>query len=83
MGQGIMLDAAEGGPVARGQDLRLLNQIHDALQPGHDEAKSGGGPILPRFNRPVRSAPAPAPEVPPEDLPAVIDKDGNPYVDAG
>jgi hypothetical protein len=48
-----------------------------------DEAKGGGGPILPKFNRPVRSAPAPAPEVPPEDLPAVIDKDGNPYVDAG
>jgi hypothetical protein len=81
--QGIALDAAEGDPVARGQLLRLLHDMHEALQPAPDEAKSGGGPILPKFNRPVRSAPAPAPEVPPEDLPAVVDEDGNPYVDAG
>jgi hypothetical protein len=42
MGQGIMLDAAEGDPVARGQGVRLLNQIHEALQPTQHEAKGGG-----------------------------------------
>jgi hypothetical protein len=81
--QGIALDAAEGDPVARGQLLRLLHDMHEALQPTQDEAKGGGGPILPKFNRPVRSVPAPAPELPPEDIPAVTDKDGTPYVDPG
>jgi hypothetical protein len=49
--QGIALDAAEGDPVARGQLLRLLHDMHEALQPTQDEAKGGGGPILPKFNR--------------------------------
>jgi hypothetical protein len=81
--QSIALDAAEGDAVARGQLLRFMKDFHEMLQPAQDEAKSGGGPILPKFNRPVRSSPASAPEVPPEDLPAVVDEDGNPYVDAG
>jgi hypothetical protein len=79
--QGIALDAAEGDPVARGQTLRFMRDAHEILQPAPDEAKSGGGPILPKFNRPVRSVPAPAPEAPAEGLPAVVDKDGNVYVD--
>jgi hypothetical protein len=32
--QGIALDAAEGDPVARGQLLRLLHDMHETLQPG-------------------------------------------------
>jgi hypothetical protein len=81
--RGIALDAAEGDPVARGQLLRLLHDMHEALQPTQDEAKSGGGPILPRFNRPVKpNAPsvAPAAEEPPA---AIYDNEGNPYVDGG
>jgi hypothetical protein len=79
--QGIALDAAEGDPVARGQLLRLLHDMHEALQPAPDEAKSGGGPILPKFNRPTQPAAPPTTTEPSEDLPAVTDADGNPYVD--
>jgi len=51
--QGIVLAAAEGDPVARGQMLRLVHDFHEILQPTQDEAKSGGGPILPNFTRPT------------------------------
>jgi hypothetical protein len=81
--QGIALDAAEGDPVARGQLLRLLHDMHEALQPGQDEAKNGGGPILPKFNRPTQPTVPPTTTEPSEDLPSVTDADGNPYVDAG
>jgi len=69
--QGIVLAAAEGDPVARGQMLRLVHDFHEILQPTPDETKSGGGPILPKFSRPTQPvAPAPTTE-PAEDLPAV------------
>ncbi len=79
--QNIMRDAAEGNVKAYGPCIKLVTAMHDMLQPTPDETKNGGGPILPKFNRPVRSVPAPAPEAPAEDLPAVVDKDGNVYVD--
>jgi hypothetical protein len=78
--QGIALDAAEGDPVARGQLLRLLHDMHEVMQPAPDEAKSGGGPILPKFNRPKPQPPAPS-EAPAEDEAAVV-IDGQPYVEA-
>jgi hypothetical protein len=55
------------------------------LQPTPEEAKHGGGPILPRFVR-ANQAAKPAEPVPPapEDEPraAVIDKDGTEYLEA-
>ncbi len=81
--QGIALDAAEGDAVARGQLLRYMKDFHEMMQPTPDEAKSGGGPILPKFNRPVKpNAPSVAPAV--EEPPAAIyDNEGNLYVDGG
>jgi hypothetical protein len=80
--QGIALDAAEGDETARGQLLRMLHDMHEVLQPTPDEAKSGGGPILPKFTRPDRSTkqaePAPAVELPG----VVYDREGKPYVEA-
>jgi hypothetical protein len=81
--QGIAPDAAEGDAVARGQLLRYMKDFHEMLQPTPDEVKSGGGPVLPKFNRPVKpNAPsvAPAAEEPPA---AIYDNEGNPYVDGG
>jgi hypothetical protein len=70
--------------VARGQTLRFVRDAHEILQPAPDEAKSGGGPILPRFSRPAAQAAAPTPDPAPDPGPpgVVYDREGNPYVEA-
>jgi hypothetical protein len=76
----IMLHAAEGDSTAFGPAIRLLQTMHDVMQPGKDERLGPSGPIMPRFTRPA-SAPPAAPQ-PTESEPTVI-VDGQAYVDGG
>jgi hypothetical protein len=80
--QGIALDAAEGDVEARSHVLRLLRDMHEALQPGKDEQKNGhgGGPVRTKFTR-EPGPPRTAPRTEAAAEPAVI-VDGQPYVEA-
>ena len=77
--QRIMLAAAEGDRAAYGPAIRLLQTMHDVMQPGKDERLGPSGPIMPRFTRPS-SAPPAAPQ-PTESEPTVI-VDGQAHVSA-
>ena len=81
--QGIARRAANGDDVACGQLIKILHDMHETLQPTkHEAAKGGEGPILPRFNRPNRSAEPSSPSqsiVPAYERPTVIGPDGTEY----
>jgi hypothetical protein len=78
--QRVFEDMADGVKEAYGPGTRLLQTMHDVLQPGKDEGRGPSGPIAPRFTRPaapppVAHAAADGPE------PLFVDDDGHEYVD--
>ena len=65
---------------AYGPGIRLLQTMHDVLQPAKDEGRASSGPIAPRFIRPTPTGAArsePAASGPD----AVVVVDGQAYVD--
>ena len=77
--QRIMLAAAEGDRAAFGPAIRLLQTMHNVMQPGKDERLGPSGPIMPRFTGPSTMSPAAPP--PREGEPNVV-VDGQAYVEA-
>jgi len=81
--QNILLDGAMGRSDAYGPGMRVLEFTANVMAPAKDEQKGyGSSPLMSRIVSDDADPPAPPPAEPTGREPAVIDKDGVPYVEA-
>ena len=80
--QRIFEDGAAGDQAAYAPAIRAFTMMHEVLQPAKDDPKAGGGIIPPRFTRPPQpAAPAEGEPSAADEPGAVVDREGNVYVD--